>query len=354
MILATASVAFLSVPISETPAASATCAAPQYPTPATAEAAFAGVLPNSSGARWFTGDGGWTILHPATCARLHIFGDSAVTNAAGQHVMLHGNAILQTEVDLRLVSSGSLIPDSSDGSIDWPGPLVWDGGKLYSFTSHVHPLPTGGWENIGKDLAEFNWDGSGGLTYQGKWVTPATALVSGVMWGAAVMRTASYVYVYGTMHQEGWFGSRVYLARVPNGKLHISQSWQFWTGSTWSKWERDAAQIISEFGGPADAFSAAYVNGQTILVSKKDGNMGSEVTKWVSSNGIGPWMTTKIMDIPWSETDQTYLVMAHYDMRYTDGTVPVTVSHGRGSSGSLGDMWDRPERYRNTWHAIAP
>jgi hypothetical protein len=359
-------------PINVRPAqrsAPVTCTAPVFATPAAAADAFADVPGISGGAeRWLNGDGGWTVVHPLTCNRLHIFGDSAVLNAAGEHVMPSGNAVLQDWTGLRLITRAQpMIPDSPDGSRDWPGPVLWENGRLYSFTSHIKSLPGGGWEDLGKDLAEFTWDGITALAFKGKWVMPSSGrpgketLPDGtvrynIAWGAAAVSGSAHHYVYGTYKEDGWFGNRVFVARVPKGLLTNLGAWRFWDGGTWVAGEENATEIISEYGGPESAFSVYLVHPTVRIVSKEDGTYGSMVTKWTSPGPVsGPFTTSELFLAPWvRDVDETYLAIAHGDMRYADGKLPITISHGRGASGSLGDMWEQPARYRNTWHAVTP
>lgn len=341
----------------------AMCVPPAFSSPAEAYEKWWLVFGVNPAQHWLAGDGGWTIRHPGTCNILHVFGDTAVYDSLGRRKMPHGTAVVQKFGNtLRWIGGdGSIVPDSADGTVDWPGPLAWDNGKLYSFTSHIKPIP-GGWEDRGKDLAEFTWDGEDALAYRGKWVTPSTGrpgrvgTVSNIMWGAATVRIGNWHYVYGTYSEPGWFGNRVYLASAPTGSLANSSRWTYWNGTGWSHKESAAKPVISEFGGPESAFSANFDNGLVKLVSKKNGTFGSDVQRWSFSGVAGPWTLTRVASSPWvANVDQTYLPIAHYDIpRFADGKVALTISHGRGSSGSLDDMYQQPERYRNSWQGIAP
>jgi hypothetical protein len=240
--------------------------------------------------------------------------------------------------------------------------LLWDSGRLYSFTGHVKAI-SGGWTDMGKSLAEFTWDGKNSIVYSGRYSTPSTnrpdrKLVNGVWtysihWGAAAVTYGPYHYVYGVYRQEGWFGHRVYVARVPVGQIRYRSSWRFWNGSGWGTTESSARQVISEFGGPEASFSVAVDAGKFKIVSKKDGTFGSSVLRWQSAWVQGPYSTTVVASVPWTEADNTYLVQAHYDMpRWSDGRVPLTWSHGRNLPFS--SMWDTPQYWRNSWGAITP
>jgi hypothetical protein len=340
---------------------------PRWSTPEEATEAFANVLGRFPNERWLCGDGGWTVRHPYTGNVLHVFGDSATYDRFGKRWMPHGAALLQTTAGLLWLSSTeSLIPDSPDGTIDWPGPMVWDNERLYLFTSHVRPFD-GGWEDHGKDLAEFTWNGGSSLVYRGKWVTPSSGRPDRIQlpddtwkynihWGAAVVKQGSYIYVYGTYREEGWFGHRVYLARVLTGKLHNVSRWWYWNGAGWShNKESQAKPVISEFGGTESSFSVGYDSRKFKVVSKKDGTFGSDVVRWSASTAYGPFgNSVKVAEYPWLETDQTYLAIAHYDMpRFSNGEVALTVSHGKPQFG-FGDLWDNPDRHRNTWEGVAP
>lgn len=323
------------------------CVSPQWTTPDAAAAAFAHVAPAVSGERWLGGDGGWTVVHPVTCSRLHIFGDSAVLDSIGRRIMPSGNAILQTTSGLRYIP-GPMIPDDADGAKWWPGPSIYENGRLYVFVSHIRPLATGGWEELGHNLAEFTWDGSLSLSLYSIIEIPSAL---GITWGTGVLRHGTQIYIYGTYHEKGWFGRRVYVARVPAGQLANETAWRYWDGTDYTS--NAPKSVISEFGGPDSAFGVYTAASQFRLVSKKDGAFGDTVQRWSSFHPEGPWTTTALFPMPWTDADQTYLPIAHGDMRYANGQIPISISHGRGGA-SLSDMWDHPERFRNSWHGATP
>jgi hypothetical protein len=354
------------VPTAQKGAAMA-CTAPAFATPDAAARAFAGGVPGwYADQRWLAGDGGWTIAHPKTCNVLHLFGDTAVLDSQGSRHMPHGTAVIQTKDSLRWITKqGSLVPDSADGTIDWPGAPVWDGGKLMVFTSHIKPISVG-WEDHGKSLAQFTWDGKNALNFEGVWRTPSSNRATEIpqpdgstkytiSWGNAVVAQGKFVYVYGTYHEAGWFGRRVYLARVPMGSLHTYSQWRYWTGAGWDGRESVAKPIISEQNGDGteDSFSATFHDAKFSLVSKRGGGFGHDIVRWSAPTPYGPFSETVLAQAPWTPTFQTYLPIEHTQMgRYKNGQIPLTVSHNLGAAGTLDDLFLNPFKYQNQWMGV--
>jgi hypothetical protein len=330
---------------------------------------------------WVAGDGGWSVRHPTDGSYLFAFGDTAIVDSHGQRKMPHGTAVSWRGSQLAMVSGdGSFVPEPGDaeGSYYWPGPLLVENGRLYSFASHMR-----GGAGVGRDLAEFDWPACGAPRYRGTYATPSSGRpgkvltpagpISTIEWGAAVLKLGSYWYVYGTMHQDGWFGSRVYIARAPVGQLTNLPRWQYWDSQTWSiAREASAAPIVGEVRGPESSFSVDSYGGLVKITSKADGAYGSDVTRWVGAQPQGPFTTSVVGQSPWRDWDQTYLYQTHYDLPTIGGRILTSVSHGRACrpnpgdtdcqrnpDGSpvqttLGDFWDHPEWFRLSWDLMTP
>jgi hypothetical protein len=341
-------------------------------------AAWSDAWANVSGG-WVVGDGGWSIKHPTDGSYLFDFGDTAIIRGDGTRGMPHGTAVSWRGNKLTKVSGDeSWIPDTGDtrGSVYWPGPMFLDGGRLFAFGSHLVPKD-GGWDDLGQDLAEFSWPACQSPSFKGMWTTPSTGRPSktltpegpqyNIAWNAGAVAAGNFLYIYGSLTQDGWFGKRIYVARVPSGNVTNLSKWQYWNSQTWVTGnEGSAAPVVSEFGGPEGSFQVYYEGTQFKFIAKADGAFGTNAQRWTSLNPTGPWTFTHLTDVPWVQWDQTYLAAAHPTLPRIGGKMLLSYSHQRGcwpnaantacdathAAPTFADFWDHPEIFRNVWRLV--
>jgi hypothetical protein len=273
----------------------------------------------------------------------------------------------------------SWIPEPGDarGSIYWPGAMFMDGGRLFTFGGHIIPKE-GGWDALGQDLAEFSWPACEAPTFKGMWTTPSSGrpekivtpegLKYFISWSAGALTVNGYLYIYGYMTQDGWFGRRLFSARVPSGNVTNLSKWQYWNGTTWIVGnEASAAPIVSENQGPEGTSQFYYEGGQFKFISKKDGTFGSDVQRWSSPNPTGPWTLTHLIDVPYTDWDGTYAFVGHPSLPRINGQMLMSYSHQHScwplpdNSGcdpnhakpEFPDLWDHSDMFRNVWKLVA-
>jgi hypothetical protein len=117
--------------------------------------------------------------------------------------------------------------------------------------------------------------------------TPAGG-TSPLVWGAAVMRSGSLVYVYGTQTPDTTLPARtLYLARVPASELTRFDDWQFYDDGEWVS-SQEQAQPLEPQGGltVSSGFSVLKV-GQRYWLIQADPLAGSQDID--AYPGSAPW-----------------------------------------------------------------
>lgn len=317
---------------------------------------------------WLGSDGTWSVRHPTSGAVLLWNGDTALDdpNETPPRTMPHHTFVIYDDdaQSLELVSRFEMIRPTLPNQWYWGGELVWDGPDLYAFATRLEATDGGwGFRQVGHDLVHLCWPVheypfahvDGYYNSGGAW--------GDVDWGAGVASTPYYTYVFGVYSHPAWpsrwiFGKRVFVARVAPGDLSRRWRWEYLTPHGWDRPDPtpvnhdQLAPIISETGGPSGSFSVDLVDGVWKLVSKKHGDLGSEVTVWEAESVVGPWTPRKLFDAPWSSADMTYGARAHVGLpRTSGGKTLVSVNHNRGGA-TLADFYAPPYFYRPSWHEV--
>jgi len=131
--------------------------------------------------------------------------------------------------------------------------------------------------------------------------------VPNISWGAAILEDQDYTYVYG-VKSEG-ISKYAYVARTNSA---LSLPWQYFTGSSWSNDEADAAIIINDV---SEQFSVFKVGGVYYLLSQHN-IFGFEIYLSSSSDPLNNWGDKKVIYCtPESVGDIfTYNALAHKDV----------------------------------------
>jgi hypothetical protein len=90
-------------------------------------------------------------------------------------------------------------------------------------------------------------------------------------------------YVYGI--PGGRYGD-VSLAAVPSGQLLDRSAYRYWTGQSWSTYEKDAAPVVR---GPAGELSVRYNSYYRLWMMMYLDNATGEILLRTSSSPTGPW-----------------------------------------------------------------
>jgi len=192
----------------------------------------------------------------------------------------------------------AVIPDRPDGVGYWPMSMVVrpvDGGSLvYVFAQRVRGREIAfAFTNLGPAVATY-------FVPLGK--PPELISVTDlgvdspsrttVGWGAATSASDDgYVYVFGTANPEEplVFGWSVRVARTEPADLVNPRAWEYWTGEEWSTSPDASAPVIAAEGGVSQTFSVIERDGQWYAISKRDGDLGSELAVWSAPMPWGPF-----------------------------------------------------------------
>jgi hypothetical protein len=120
-------------------------------------------------------------------------------------------------------------------------------------------------------------------------------------YGFAVASDRRFTYLFGNSNmlnfaREGGYlngphsATKMYLARVPRGRLHRQPSYRTATG--WSKDASDAVPISERFWAE-NTMQPRYIDGRWIAVTKVDGFSGRDVVVDVAAKPWGPWKTVQ-------------------------------------------------------------
>jgi hypothetical protein len=222
-----------------------------------------------------------TGTRPATAPFIH---NSMVVESGGR---LGPTLIGGTAAAPRSVVSG---PDPT--RFYWVADAVVDGGRLQVLYNEVRATGNGGLDAgvVGTALATFSLPD---LALLGIHALPLSAQTA---WGSSILDDGGFTYIYGSGSNPQPSGPKfAKLARVPLGGL--GGPWQFWTGTTWSPRESDAARLLS---GVGTAFSVTREDDRYVLVTV-DSNVSfsSSVVAYTAPSPTGPFgPPTVVLDAP--------------------------------------------------------
>jgi hypothetical protein len=252
---------------------------------------------------------------------------------------------------------GAVIPDRADGVGYWPMSVALqhrDGvDRVGIGVQRVRSTGEGifDFDILGPALAVFDV-APGGTPQLRRLVDigPDRADPSRPMWGSAVAVEHGWAYVYGTARPTdattGGFSLRVARARMTPRSLTDTGRWQYWTGSTWSRKEQQAAVLIPSQGGVSQTLSVFPRGKEWFAISKKDEVLGTDLTIWRAPAPTGPFVAEPAAArIPSDAVTGTlrYLPLAHPDLLPRRGTVVVSYSE---NNTDFAVVSEDPRRYR--------
>jgi hypothetical protein len=324
-------------------------AACSQPTPTDATS-YQRLLHGPVNGRWYGGDSGQSVALFGG-RELWVFGDtpSGIVDAGGGSVradrFTHNSALL-VEGGCASVLLG---PNDAQGKpTDWvkvppalevPGvdDYYWsntpflDGTYLRMFLLHEYN-DANGFHPIGADLATFSLStGTPQLVAVQK--TPgARAYENSPMWGAAVVQTANYTYIFGSLNKHEFlvFGNYYSVARVPRGQVTLNSAWRYWNGSSWVSNQAAAVAVMSGDGGVGTSASVYASGSGYVLVGKQHDAFGTDLVAWRSTSLTGPWVEQQphlLAPIPDVQAGEyTYLGLAHREIPMASGKLLVSWS----------------------------
>lgn len=346
---------------------SSTC---NKPTPTTASA-YEQLLRGNINGKWYHGDAGQSVKLPDGRV-LWTYGDTWV-GAAGQTrgSTFVNNTGLLTDAGCITPITGPIAggkettwitPNAqtdTPGLTDyyWPNTPFMDGSVLRLFLSHMYS-DNSGFHPIGIDLATFTLT-SNGPVLQSVTKTPASAAgTTSPLWGGAVItKSDGFHYIFGSVNKNEQYvlGHYQYLARVQVGQVGNQSSWQYWNGSGWVSNQSAAVAIIPGVAGIGVGHSAyTKANGETVIVTKKYDNLGTDIYAWKAANITGPYterqpaLLAPIPRVNFTNKDLTYAALAHPHAQLSSGKLLVSYSRNSEELSFFGDI-----RYGNYFVELA-
>jgi hypothetical protein len=255
VLLAAASIsgrAGAAAPVAHESSVRADCA-PSHPPTVSADHALQQLFSDQFGPGWVAGDAAYSTTLPdrreafvfsdTVIGRAKPNGSATITGLAHNSELVGPLAHLTSNYGGSLRSPRPLIPDPRGHEDQWQVASTYvENDRQLVFVNEFVPQ-VGPFDRFtGRSaIAVLSLAPDGTPTFQS-----STRLVGGgsVQWGNAVIRGASYTYVYGSVGDTAtrvFYGMKV--ARVPRGRSLRLASWRYWNGSKWVAGEAHAVTV---------------------------------------------------------------------------------------------------------------
>jgi hypothetical protein len=242
------------------------------------------------GPGWTGGDGTLSIALPDG-RTLWLFGDSFLGTVRpdgtrpADSPLVRNCLVVQEGQRLETLHGGSardpeafLMPQDPEAWY-WPGDGTVSGRQVQIFFHRYRHVSPGiwGWAWDGTVMADLALPE---LTVQGVTETPAAG---GVVYGAALLETDSWIYIYGTKRRGAV--NHLHLARAPRN--HLEAPWQFWTGTGWTQAATASQSLLAGVGRQfgvlplADGFGLVSMDGRRPFSCR--------VVLYAADAPTGPW-----------------------------------------------------------------
>lgn len=257
-----------------------------------------------TGDGWTGGDGTLSVLLPDG-RTVWLFGDSLLGTIAPDNtrsadtpfirnclVVQDGIALETRHQSARGVASAFFAPASAQEWF-WPGDGTVEKNRLHLF---LHRF-----ELEAPALWRWRWTGTAlaTLTLPGlQWIgTTAAPSENGILYGACILETEEYTYIYGTQDQH--HPKQAHVARTPAG--HIQGPWVYFDGRQWRDTPDASAPILT---GVSTQYSVIQACHHYYLFSM-DGRVpfSNVIVAYRSRAPTGPWQGPQIVYRA-PETDQ--------------------------------------------------
>jgi len=267
-----------------------------------------------------------------------VFGDTvradSVTPRIVANSMLVTSGLCTSQVEAK--GQGPVIPDRADGVVHWPMSVVSvprpEGDVLVVVSARIRRGTSGGLDftYLGSSATIFDVAAGGAPTLRQQLdITPDSSAPDQVNWGSAMTVNGGWLYVYGTrLPSKDSFGRALYAARAPVADARDRATWQFWDGAAWVGEQARAAVVLPARGGVSQTLSVDALDGQFVIVSKRDGDLGNTVYAWSSDSPVGPWAAQRgtRADFQDPSGQLKYAPLAHPGIALADGRLLISIS----------------------------
>ena len=267
-----------------------------------------------------------------------VFGDTVRSPGVSPRVvansMLVTRGLCTSQVETR--DRGPVIPDRAEGSVHWPMSVATlvrgDQTLLVVVSARIRRGAAGAFDfaYLGSSATVFDATGAGAPQLRSQLdITPDDPAADQVNWGSAMTVQGSWIFVYGTrLPSTTSFGRALYVARAPVAAARDRGTWQFWDGHRWSSDQAAAAAVLPAPGGVSQTLSVDVVDGRYLIVSKRDGDLGSTVYSWTSDSPTGPWTPRRGVHADFEDAhgQLRYAPLAHPDITLADGQLLISIS----------------------------
>jgi hypothetical protein len=268
----------------------------ETPRPVAAPALDFDRLFQRTGDGWTGGDGTLSVLLPDG-RTVWLFGDSLLGAVAPDNtraadtpfirncLVVQDGTTLQTRHQWAGDTAGAFFAPPSAQEWFWPGDGTVEENRLYLF---LHRF-----ELEAPALWRWRWTGTAlaTLTLPAlQWIdTTAAPSENGILYGACILETEEYTYIYGT--QDRHHPKQAHLARAPAG--HIQGPWAFYDGREWRDAPGASAPILT---GVSTQYGVIQACNRFYLFSM-DGRVpfSNLIVAYRSRAPTGPWQGPQIV-----------------------------------------------------------
>ena len=285
------------------------------------------------------------------------FGDPLLDTAATSEATVR-NAVLALADDRTCLVLGprgsAFVPDRVDGIGYWPTSLIEVAdGTVAMFLQRVAEQGEGAFVNLGPSLAEVTVADGIPHVVDVRDIGVDEASRQRIGWGAASWEDDGFIYVYGTANPERdlVFGWSLHVARTTPEQVFDIDSWEYWTGTSWTSDEADAVPVIPAVGGVSQTLSVFADEGTWYAVSKRDDYLGRDVVIWSAPAPIGPFSAGERVASRPSDPQAgvlLYAAIAHPTVFPQEGTIVISVSRNSTDADAVAadPTLYRPEFFR--------
>jgi Zn-dependent metalloprotease len=313
-------------------------------------------------ARWTGGDGTQSVLLPsgkrvwyfsdtflgATGLRPKGFDVSGIRNSmvvqsgSTLRTITGGNTCKERDTTLDFWSRYAKTPVDTPGGNEfyWTGDGMVVGSNVVKFYWRNVPTSDGWWQETHTAIVTTptsTLDTASVVASSPALVTPSYTYGSNpLVWGAALLETQDYVFIYGTGAIDAAKTRRLYVARTTKSDLANPAAWTYRTSNNgWSTSQSDAAPVSSSFE-PSMSFDVIARNGLYWLIQHQPSMNGGAIVAHGSANPYD--FTTKAVTLfapPEGSRSPGNKFVWHYDARVHDisaGADTITVSYNVNTS----------------------